>query len=248
MSKIIAEIGVNWSGKIEIAKEMIFQSKRAGADFVKFQMFGYEEIKNSKYEVELSEMILHFEQLNLLRGYAFQQNIGFGVSTMYPESFDSIRKIGVPLDFVKIRCKDNQNEKIARPAVKYCVDYDIPLLISTERPISDEDYYRYNLYPTQHAKYLYCIPKYPPEITDIIGSYISPEKFDGYSNHSPYKFFPMIAVSRELEFVEIHVKREENLNSLSYTYTGLQIDANVSIGFDDLEEVCNLNKILSQLK
>jgi len=248
MSKIIAEIGVNWSGDLEIAKKMIFQSKHSGADAVKFQMFNEEIIKDSKYKVELSEMILEDNsKLNILRGYAFQQNIDFGVSVMYPEAFDIIRKLGVPLDFVKIRCKDHQNEKIARPSVKYCDEYNIPLLISTERPISGEDYYRYNLYHTKHAKYLYCVPKYPPEINEIYNSYINHDNFDGYSNHFPYKFLPMIAVARELDFVEIHVKRPDVGATIMYN-PGLQIDENVSIDFDDLEEVCNLNKVLSQLK
>ena len=246
MSNITAEIGINWSGDLSIAKEMILLSKRAGANAVKFQMFNEETIKDSKYKNELSEMILDFQKINELRGYAFQQHIGFGVSIMYPEAFEMIdNKIGIPVDFIKIRCQDHQNEKIARPAVKFCDKWDIPLLISTERRISDMDYYRYNLYPTKHAKYLYCVPKYPPELNEIYDSYISSDYFDGYSNHFPSKYLPMLAIARDLEFVEIHVKRPAA--GISLYDPGLQIDANVSIDFEDLKEVCDLNKVLSQL-
>ncbi len=237
MTEIISEIGVNWGGDLNIAKDMILKSKRAGANYAKFQMFNSEVIKDSKYKDELSKMILDFESLNMLRGYAFQQHIEFGVSTMYPEAFDIIRKIGVPVDFIKIRCQDHQNVSIARPAVKYCDDYEVPLLISTERCISGEDYYRYNLYNTKHTKYLYCIPEYPPELNEISDRYINTNYFDGYSSHFPSKYLPMIAVARNLEFVEIHTKRDNKC-----------IDEAVSIGFDDLEEVCNFRDILSKLK
>ena len=37
--KIIAEIGVNHNGKIDLAKEMIQEAANCGADYVKFQTF-----------------------------------------------------------------------------------------------------------------------------------------------------------------------------------------------------------------
>ncbi len=248
MTKIIAEIGVNWSGSISIAKDMIMQSKRAGADAVKFQVFNEEIIKDSKYKTELSEMILDFPKLNELMGYAFQQHISFGISIMYPEAFEMIdNKTGVPVDFIKIREKDHQNEKVARPAVKFCDKWDIPLLISTERRISGEDYYRYNLYNTKHAKYLYCVSEYPPELDQIHERYINNKYFDGLSNHYPSKYIPMIAVTRNLEFIEIHVKRPDT-SATTMGDPGLQIDENVSIDFDDLKEVCDFRDILSKMK
>ena len=232
MSKIIAEIGVNWNGDISIAKDMILQSKRAGADAVKFQMFNEKIIKDSKYKNELSEMILDFSTLNELRGYAFKNYISFGVSAMYPELFDYIYNLGVPVDFIKIRCKDNTSKEIAEPAVKYCNRFDIPLLVSTER-------LKYTLYYTSHANYLYCVPKYPPELNEIQNKYINGFYFSGYSNHFPSPYLPMIAVARELRYVEIHVKRPA---------ASEQIDEPVSIDFDDLKRVCDFRDTLSELR
>ena len=47
---IIAEAGVNHNGDIDIAKELIVQSAKCGADYIKFQSFTADEIvtKNSK--------------------------------------------------------------------------------------------------------------------------------------------------------------------------------------------------------
>ena len=36
---IVAEIASNWEGKLSVAKKLILESKRAGADAVKFQMW-----------------------------------------------------------------------------------------------------------------------------------------------------------------------------------------------------------------
>ena len=41
---IIAEIGINHNGKLDIAKKMILESKKAGANAVKFQSYISEDI------------------------------------------------------------------------------------------------------------------------------------------------------------------------------------------------------------
>ena len=47
--KIIAEIGCNHLGKIEIAKELILLAKNAGAECVKFQCRGNNQQINATY-------------------------------------------------------------------------------------------------------------------------------------------------------------------------------------------------------
>lgn len=250
MTKIIAEIGVNWSSDINIAKDMILQSKRSGADFVKFQLFNEEVIKDSKYKDELSEMILDFEKLNILRGYAYQQHIGFGVSTMYPEAFDIIKKLKKPIDFVKIRFADRNNHELAQLAVDYCKETDTPLIVSVEnffigsklRYDTSIIYERYSF-----TNYMYCISKYPPELSEICSNYISSFYFSGYSNHFPSPYLPMIVITRNLKYVEVHVKRPATQANSMYE-PGLQIDENVSIDFNELKEVCDFRDTLLKLR
>ena len=47
---IIAEIGVNHNGKIEIEKKLVDVAKKSGADYVKFQTFKAENLvcRNTK--------------------------------------------------------------------------------------------------------------------------------------------------------------------------------------------------------
>ena len=44
MIEIIAEIGINHNGDLNVAKELVQQAKRAGATCVKFQTFFIEEL------------------------------------------------------------------------------------------------------------------------------------------------------------------------------------------------------------
>ena len=53
---IIAEIGVNHNGSLEIAKKLIFEAFVAGADAVKFQTF------NTKYVVSESAALANYQQ------------------------------------------------------------------------------------------------------------------------------------------------------------------------------------------
>ena len=45
---VIAEIGVNHNGKINLAKKLILKAKAAGADFAKFQIFKSENLVSKK--------------------------------------------------------------------------------------------------------------------------------------------------------------------------------------------------------
>lgn len=253
MTEIIAEIGVNWCGDTQIAKDMILESKHSGADYVKFQMFNHKIIKDSKYKKELSEMILDHNDIQHFSTFARTNDIKFGVSVMYPEGLIILEEVRLdtgkcPVDFIKIRCQDRSNEFIARPAVKYCIKHDIPLLVSFDRLTHKDDYYKYNLYSNVNVNYLYCIPEYPPELKSINDSYIYPCEFDGYSNHYPSKYLPMVAVSRDMKFVEIHVRRDiHNFVAISEGLTKGQIDANVSIDFNDLREVCELRDLIKKI-
>lgn len=239
MTKVIAEIGVNWSGDFNKAQQMIESSKEAGADGVKFQLFNKEVINNSIHYEALSEMILTKNNIAFLSDQAKNNNLKFGISVMYPDGFETLDRLSYDsIDFIKIRCKDYANEEIAKPAVKFCNSHNIPLLISTERYLLRSDYFKYVLYNTIHANYLYCIPKYPPLGSDFRLECVNPSYFNGYSNHYPYKIYPIMAITRGLEWIEVHVNLDKNTKA---------IDKAVSLSFRDLNDICYVKDLMNRI-
>ena len=49
---LIAEIGWNHMGNMELAKKMILQAKKNGADFAKFQTWSVDNLKAGSWDVD----------------------------------------------------------------------------------------------------------------------------------------------------------------------------------------------------
>ena len=125
---IIAEIGINHNGNINLAKKMIRLAKEFGADAVKFQSFITKnlvtktekqmpyQLKNNKSKVSQFEMLkkseLNFDQQTKLKKYCKQRKIEF-ISTPYDESSAKfLKKIGV--NKIKIASTDITNVPFLR--------------------------------------------------------------------------------------------------------------------------------------
>ena len=94
---LIAEIGVNHNGDLDLAREMVVAAKRAGADAVKFQTFRADQIatkeaKKAEYQIDnhieenqyemLKKLELSFANFRELRRYSDRRGIEF-ISTPY---------------------------------------------------------------------------------------------------------------------------------------------------------------------
>ena len=106
---IIAEIGVNHNGSIELAKNMIKSASRCGVDAVKFQTFRSEDLvtenaKTADYQQKnanessqlemLKKLELTFEDFKELKDYASKCNVMFISSPFDINSVDlKIKKI-----------------------------------------------------------------------------------------------------------------------------------------------------------
>ena len=64
MTKIIAEIGWNHMGKLELAKKMILSAKNNGADYVKTQIFDIKSLKPGPWNHDGRLKIYQKAQLN----------------------------------------------------------------------------------------------------------------------------------------------------------------------------------------
>ena len=110
---IIAEIGVNHNGDINLAKKMIKSASECGVDAVKFQTFNSEDLvtermqklqvirekntnENSQLKM-LKKLELTFDNFKELNEYALKNNVMFISSPFDIKSVDLLEKLDVPL-------------------------------------------------------------------------------------------------------------------------------------------------------
>lgn len=137
---VIAEIGQNHQGDIEIAKRMIAAAKVAGADCVKFQKSCLPDkftraALNRRYDgpnswgctygAHKQHLEFSLEQYKLLQHFAHEQNIAFTASAMDGQSLVDLVDLNVPV--IKIGSGDANNVPLLRAAAKLSQ----PLIIST---------------------------------------------------------------------------------------------------------------------
>ena len=96
-SYIVAEIASNWEGSFVKATKLIQESKNAGADAVKFQMWRANDLYDSKHPnwkfIKKSEIT--FEKARKLKKIADKIGIEFFCSAFYPEAIEILEKLRV---------------------------------------------------------------------------------------------------------------------------------------------------------
>ena len=125
---IVAEIGNNHEGNISIAKKLINEASKAGADAVKFQFFKlnnfyYSDIKKKRFE-QLKKYSFSINQILKLKEYAFQRKIIFFSTALDLETAKNLNKIQ---PIFKIASGDNN----LLDFIEKILNYKKPTIIST---------------------------------------------------------------------------------------------------------------------
>jgi N,N'-diacetyllegionaminate synthase len=119
MTKIIAEIGWNHMGNLSLAKKMIFQAKKNGADIVKTQIFNVQNLKKGPWDKDGRREIYKKAQLDEnkykeLFKYAKKINCKFFASAMSIKDAELIKNVNN--DLIKIPSMESRNF----PLINYC--------------------------------------------------------------------------------------------------------------------------------
>jgi sialic acid synthase SpsE len=173
---IIAEVGQNFCGSIELAEYMIWAANDAGADLVKFQLFDSQKLYGKKIEAELS-----FEQA--LHLFNFGKRLGIMGVEVFFSVFDLERvnwceQIGVKRYKLSYANRDNKE-----------------LLEATHRTgkpciVSGRD--------------LYCVPHYPTGIGELHFNDVDFNKYEGFSDHTEGIEAAQIALVKGAKIIEKH--------------------------------------------
>lgn len=210
---IIAEIGVNHNGDMQLARKMIEEAKRAGADAVKFQTYSADKLvspgtpkvpyqksntlkQESHYEM-IKRLELPYQEHAPLKSYCDQMGIVF-LSTPYDiESAIFLFNLGI--DFFKTASAD----LIDLPLHSYIASTKKPVLISVGMATLGEiekviGIYRDNA--SKHLALLHCVSNYPCTDASLNMRVINTlqQTFQlpvGYSDHSVGYEASILAVS-----------------------------------------------------
>ena len=239
-SYIIAEIASNWEGSISKAKKLILESKKAGVNAVKFQMWRANDLystQNPQWEI-IKKSELTFKKAEKLKKYADDQNIEFFCSAFYPEGVDYLESLGVKKYKIASRtCLLNDKhsletlEKVARTRK--------PVIISMGMGGDKKQIMK--IFSKSKKTFCYCISEYPAPFEKI--NWEEGIKYDGFSDHSigidaPFLFTLLKKQTRTKQItIEKHVKLKNSRGP----------DASTSITTDLLKELISRIKLIDKL-
>ena len=162
MTKIISEIGWNHLGDIELAKEMISASFENGADFVKFQTWSVDRLKDGPWDHDGRSEIYkkaelkrehHFELLE------FSNKLGIDFFTSVFSIEDAKLLKDVQTNYVKIASFESRNLDL----LSYCNDNFRSIYLSTGTSSVEEIKKSLDLIDKADVTLLHCVSSYPLE-------------------------------------------------------------------------------------
>lgn len=228
---IIAEIGANHNGNMELAKKTIYSAKECGCDAVKFQSWTPSSLicndeynRNQKYYDSpkkhfgsLKEMCeryyLREEQHYELFEFCKKTEIEFCSSHFSNDEADLLTSIGVR--FLKIASMDINNHELLR----YSATKGKPIVLSTGMATIAEIDRAVRIIEEQNNPeiiLLHCISLYPPDYKDVNLLNISMllQTFGypvGFSDHSIGEALSIASIALGCKIIEKHFTIDKDL-------------------------------------
>ena len=217
---VVAEIGVNWDGNFETAKNMMKNAKSSGCNAVKFQSFDEEIIKNHPQKSRLIKSAISKNNIEDIDQLSKEIEIEWFCT---PMTVEAVTLLNPYVKRFKIRELDGKEllENNITKLFESVLETGKPIMISSKENPKNSKFCNH-----PQIQWLYCIPKYPCSIEDINFDEIS--YFDGFSNHCPETIAPINAVNSGAQIVEIHITDDKSKD---------YFDNNVSFDYTDLNEI-----------
>ena len=221
---VVAEIGVNHDGDVDLARRLIDAASQAGADAVKFQYFrperllsnqaelaGYQQGQASSQRELLAKLTLSIDALGALVEHAHENGLAAVVTPFSPA--DPAELAGLGLDAIKTASPDAVNP----PLLEACAALGLPMLISTgtcELAELDAAAALLRSHPAGGAM-LHCVSSYPTPMTDaqLGGIGVMIERLNlpvGYSDHTPATHTGALAVLAGAVVLEKHLTHDRS--------------------------------------
>ena len=221
---VIAEIGINHGGDLDLAKRLIKSASETGVDAVKFQTYITEKRAPSGNKAIfdiLKRCELPFEAFQILKNHAAAEGLDFFSTPFDRESVEYLDSIDV--DLFKIASFDVVNIQLLKNIAKFGKPIIMSLGMANQKEIDNA--YKILKQGTDKIALLHCVSGYPitenqanlSAIYELQGLY---DCIIGYSDHTSDITVPLIAVSAGAQIIEKHFRLDEEMEC---------VDAAVSI-------------------
>ncbi len=225
---VIAEIGINHNGDIEIAKKLIDEAKIAGADAVKFQKRTTKDILTKEgldkpynsphayaetYGAHRDKLEFGEAEYKELKKYCEEKGILFFASVWDEKSSDFMEELGI--DAYKIPSADTINI----PLLEYVAKKGKPMLLSTGMNTDEEIEASVRTVLAHNSKIIifHCLSLYPSPEEKIQMNFMDTlrEKFAplpvGYSGHEIDLLPTLVAVAKGAHIIERHFTLDKTM-------------------------------------
>ena len=212
-SFIVAEIASNWEGDFTKAQKLIQESKNAGANAVKFQMWRAHDLYNNKHPnwkfIKKSEITN--EKAKKLKQIADKIGIEFFCSAFYPEAIEILEKLKVKRYKIASRtCL--LKDPYALDTLQEKSHTKKPVIISMGMGGNRKKIEK--IFSKNKKTFCYCISEYPTKITKI--DWKKAIKYNGFSDHTLGIAAPLIFTMLKKQhnakniLIEKHVKLSDS--------------------------------------
>jgi len=233
---IIAEIGINHNGSIDLAHELIRQAKISGADIAKFQFYDPYKIfgpdgsfPDAGALAQALTVQFGFDQAKQLKAWCDQEQIEFMASVFDLERFGWTEALGVTRH--KIASRAAQDTELCTR-----------ILATGDETFVSLGFWRGDgvPYDAPNARYLYCVPRYPCPYEDLaLPRSFGESIYDGFSDHTIGIEAALVAVGRGARIVEKHFTLNKGLPGPDHICSATP---------DELAELSRLARLMEKLR
>jgi len=221
MTKIIAEIGTNHEGSLDLACEMIEKFANAGADIIKFQAFVVEDMvpKNASYYDRMKQLEVKKDWYKVLIEECKKNGVEFLSTATSFKSLEWMEDAGANM------YKVASGNATHIPILDKLIEINKPIIISLGLLEFNEILELANYFESKNFhkfSFLHCQVKYPTptNASNLKNITILKELFPnttiGYSDHTLSILTPSIAVSLGAKIIEKHVFLKKGKLGMDY--------------------------------
>jgi sialic acid synthase SpsE len=212
---VIAEIGFNHNGDMDLAMQMLEAAVSAGVDAVKFQTYEASdlvEIGSEHYDI-IQKGALNLADHQRLAKRASELGVEFLSTPFSNDAVDLLLEIGV--NAFKVASMDVTNDILLAKIAKT----GLPVILSTGMATEDEIKQALSVLNENGCKQislLHCMSLYPTpdenaELLKIASMKMEFEQVIGFSDHTLSNLAPIAAVVTGAKIIEKHFTTDKNL-------------------------------------